>query len=200
MRSRNISIKQKQQVVHVQACGFICNGVLKIQNSKHSGRAHAVEGLRNVCAKIVTYFRCDERERREREREMRERERERERERYNEREGEGERDTAREIEREGERERYRELYNERDIQRGRERERERREREREREREEGSLLQVYGVHFHPFTHVVGSNQHMGHVFGVPYADSFNYALSTLSPQGIEFPQFLQLPHVSVTCV
>ena len=58
------------------------------QNNKHSGRAHAVEGLRNVCAKIVTYFRCDERER------ERERERTRERER--------ERDTAREIEREGE--------------------------------------------------------------------------------------------------
>ena len=96
MRSRNISIKQKQQVVHVQACGFICNEVLRNQNSKHSGRAHAV-GLRNVCAKIVTYFRCDERER-ERERLQRERgggregysTRDRERggrERYNEREG-----------------------------------------------------------------------------------------------------------------
>ena len=82
------------------------------QNSKHSGRAHAVEGLRNVCAKIVTYFRCDERER----------------ERDTTRETERERDTAREIEREGEgrdTENYTTREGERDTERDTARERER---------------------------------------------------------------------------
>ena len=37
MRSRNISIKQKQQAVHVQACGFICNGVLRIKIASTQG-------------------------------------------------------------------------------------------------------------------------------------------------------------------